>query len=473
MDKYDEFKAEAKKTAELFKQVDKNEAIRIICHIDADGISACALLIKTLNLNNRKYSISTIQQLKDDVLVSLSKEPYKTIIFADIGSGLLKEIGERLPDKRIFILDHHEYDCKEIPDNITLLSPHMFGIDGGKEISGSGVVYFFCKNLNEKVEDFAHIAIVGALGDIQEKGGFLKLNDEILKTAVNKGNIEVKTGLRLFGAQTRDIHKVLEYSTDPYIPGVSGSESGTIQFLNQIGINPKNEKGWKKIVHLDEEEMKKLVTGIIMKRFGESKPDDVLGNVYLLPNEKEESPLRDGREFATLLNACGRMGKASLGIGACLGDKKTQERAVRSLVDYKHEIVNGMNWYRDNKDSKDNIKGNGYVILNAKDMVMPTIIGTIASIISKSNELKEGTFVMSMAQLVDGTTKVSLRIAGYRKQDVDLSRLMQKITERIDDAVAGGHMQAAGALIPTDKEAEFIETAKDILGKKALEERVD
>ena len=473
MDGYEEFKKEARKAAELFKELDKNETIRLICHIDADGISACAILIKTLNLNNRKYSISTVQQVNDEVLVSLSKEPYKYIIFADIGAGSLRAIKERLPGKRIFILDHHEYDCKEIPENITLVNPHSFGIDGGKEISGSGVVYFFCKSLNEKIEDFAHIAIVGALGDIQEKDGFFRLNDEILRTAINKGNIKVQKGLRLFGSQTRPIHKVLEYSTDPYIPDVSGSESGAIQFLHQIGIEPKKDKGWKKIVHLDEEEMKKLVGGIIMKRFGENKPDDVLGNVYLLPREKEESPLKDAREFATLLNACGRLGKASLGIGACLGDKKTQERAIGSLTEYKREIVNGMNWYKDNKDSKDMIKGNGYLIINAKDSILPTIIGTIASIISKSNGLKEGTFVLSMAQLIDGTTKASLRVAGFRKQDVDLSKIVQSITARIEGAVAGGHMQAAGALIPTEKEAEFIEAAKEILGKKALEEKVD
>ncbi len=106
-------------------------------------------------------------------------------------------------------------------------------------------------------------------------------------------------------------------------------------------------------------------------------------------------------------------------------------------------------------------------------MVMPTIIGTIASIISKSNELKEGTFVLSMAQLVDGTTKVSLRVAGYKKHDFDLSRIMQQMTKNIEGSVAGGHMQAAGALIPTDKEAELIESAKDVLEKIALEERVN
>ena len=123
---------------------------------------------------------------------------------------------------------------------------------------------------------------------------FLKLNKEILDVAVNKGKIKIIRGLRIFGAQTKPLHKVLEYSTDPYIPDVTGSESGAIQFLNQIGIDPKNGNAWKKLVHLSEEEIKKLVTGIIMKRLNnEDKPEDVLGNVYILKEEEKESPTRD------------------------------------------------------------------------------------------------------------------------------------------------------------------------------------
>ena len=140
--------------------------------------------------------------------------------------------------------------------------------------------------------------------------------------------------------------------------------------MSEIGIDPKNGSGWKKIVHLDDSDMKKLITGVIMKRLGETKPDDVLGNVYILPHEDEESPTRDAKEFATLLNACGRLGRASFGIGACLGDKKIKQQAIRSLGDYKKEIVNALRWYNDNKHGDDVHWGNNFVIINAKNQIM-------------------------------------------------------------------------------------------------------
>ena len=226
-------------------------------------------------------------------------------------------------------------------------------------------------------------------------------------------------------------------------------------------------------MHLDDEDMKKLVTGIIMKRLNEAKPDDVLGNIYILTNEQEESPTRDAKEFATLLNACGRLGRASYGIGACLGDKKIKQQAIRSLSDYKKEIVNSLNWYNENKFSDDIFWGNGFVIINAKDKVMSTMIGTLASILSKSNLMANNTFILSMAQSQDGNTKVSLRTTKNGNDLLDLRKIIEEITNGIGNAESGGHQNAAGAVIPTDKEQVFIETAKEVLGRYALEERID
>ena len=78
---------------------------------------------------------------------------------------------------------------------------------------------------------------------------------------------------------------------------------------------------------------------------------------------------------------------------------------------------------------------------------------------------------MSMAQLIDGTTKVSLRMCG-NNNGVDLKQIIASIIKDIPDCEAGGHANAAGALIPTDMEQEFIKKAKVILEKKAMEEVV-
>jgi len=471
MDKYEQFKEHAAISLEKFKELDKKETIRLVSHLDADGICAAAIMIKALNTDNRKYSVSIVQQLTNEVIDGLSKEPYNYFVFTDLGSGQLSYIKKKFIGKQIFILDHHVPEKVRVGNNIVQVNPHLFGIDGGKEISGAGVVYLFARSLNKKIDELAHISIIGAVGDIQEgKDGFLRLNKEILDTAVKKKKIKVIKGLRIFGAQTRPLHKVLEYCTDPYIPGVSGSESGAIQFLQQSGIKAKNGKEWRKIVHLDEEEIKKLVSGIILRRLSEDTPEDVLGNVYILNDEKKESPFRDAKEFSTLLNACGRLEKASLGIGACLGDKKTKERAMKSLVGYKREIIGAINWYKDNKDSKDIIKGKGYTIINVGSNIRGGIVGTLASIISKWNDIKGGTFIMSMADMMNGYYKVSLRLSG-RNEDVDLREVVKKVTDKVGGE-AGGHKFAAGAMIKEEKVDSFIKIAKQVLSKQSLEEVV-
>jgi RecJ-like exonuclease len=471
LDKYGKFHDCIKHAVEKFKEVDKRETIRIVSHLDCDGITACAILIKALNNENRRYSISILQQLNKRVINELSRENYHTYIFADLGSGLVKTINEVLHDRKIFILDHHEFD-KEAKTDLVHVNPHIFGIDGSKEISGSGVVYSFAKELNKKNESMAHIAIIGAIGDVQEEDGFKEMNNQILKKAVESGHIKVRKGLKVFGSQTKPLHKTLEYCNDPNIPGVSGSESGAIQFLQQLGINPKRGSQWRKLVQLTDGEMEKLIAAIVMKRCNETNPEDVITNNYILLKEKVESTLRDAKEFSTLLNACGRLNKASLGIGVCLNDKKMKEKALRTLDDYKKEIIKSKRWYEDNKDSNDVIADKGFVIVNAKDNILGTVVGTLASMLSRTNDFDKDTLVMSLGRLIDNYTKVSLRIVGKNPSNNDLSEIVREIIMGIPDCEAGGHCDAAGAIIPTSKEKEFIDRACATLKKRSMEESI-
>ena len=463
LDKYERFKESVKQAAEGFRKLDKKEKIRIVSHLDSDGISACSILINALNLENRKYSVSIVQQLNKSIISEISKENYNYFFFTDIGSGKLNDIKSLLSGKKVFVLDHHDPEKVNIDESIVHVNPHLFEIDGTREISGAGVVYFFTKYLNNKNEDMAHIAVIGAIGDVQENNGFSRLNNEILETAKARGKIKVIKGLRVFGAQTKPLYKILQYCTDPYIPDVTGSESNAIHFLQQMGIDPKNGKEWKKLVQLTDDEIKRLASGIIMKRVNEKNPENIFGYVYILCDEEKESPLRDAKEFSTLLNACGRLNKSSLGIGTCLNDEKIKKKAISNLLRYKKEIVRTMNWYDENKDSEDIIREKGMVIINAKDNVMATMIGTLASIISSSNDFDETTFVMSMARLLNKKTKVSLRVSD-RKADIDLFKIISDIAEKVDGE-AGGHLSAAGAVIPTDREKEFIEEAENSFAK--------
>ncbi len=451
-----DFFKKIEQAAVAFKKTKKDETVRVISHLDADGICASSIMIKTLNRLNRKHSVSIIHQLSEDFLKELSKESYNLYIFTDLGSGQIPLIKKYLDGKTVFVLDHHK-PSEEESDDIVHVNPNFFGIEGSKEISGAGVVFLFCKSIDEKNQDLAHLAVIGAIGDVQENKGFTKINKDILDIAVKNNKIKIERNLRLFGITTRPIHKVLEYSSDPYIPRISGSESNAIQFLHKLGIEPKEGNKWKTFNDLTGDEKKKLISAIIMERIEEENPEDVFGNIYLL-TEEENPSISEAREFSTLLNSCGRMDKASLGIGVCLNDKKMKEKAIRNLIDYKKEISKALRWYEENKGSKDIIEEKNFLIINAKSDVLGTVIGTLASILSKSNGIIDK-YILSLARIDAKATKVSLRYSG--KKDVNLKELISKITVKVNGE-AGGHKSAAGALIETKDEESFIKEAEKL-----------
>lgn len=457
----EEFLKHVKEVASRFKSIDK-KPLKIIGNLDSDGITATSILIKAFLRENLKFAVSVIKQITPSIIQELKHEPYEIIFFVDLGSGYLTQLEEHLGNKNIFILDHHILDKKET--KFHQVNPHMFDIDGGKEISASGVTYLFAKALNPHNIDLAYLAIIGAIGDIQENQGFQKLNQMILEDALLSKKLEVKTGLRLYGMQTKPLHKVLEYSTNPYIPNVTGSESGAIQFLQEIGIKVQENGKFRKFVNLTEDEIKKIVTAIILRRMGsESNPEDIFGPIYLLPEEDDESPTKDLREFSTLINCCGRMGKSSLGVGTCLGDKKAKEKAIELLNEYRREIINALNWYYNNRNDNTKItEGSGFVIINAEDYIRDTIIGTVISIIAKSNLYSEGTIMIGLAHSLDIETKVSTRVCGFQKHEINLRDIIKEIL-KTTGGEGGGHNLAAGAVISQEKESLFIETAKQVL----------
>jgi len=367
MNKYELFENRVKEVAEAFRKIDKKEHIRVVSHFDSDGICSNAILIKALMRQGIKYSVSIVQHLNNEFFNEIAEEEYKYYFFTDLGSGSLTKIENYLNEKTVFILDHHHIEKKTIEKNIHHINPHCFGINGSKEISGAGVTFLFAKELEVKNEDLAYLAVIGALGDAQENGDcFMKMNQNITEMAEKNGSLQVKNELKIFGRETKPLVKILEHLTDPFIPGVSGSEKGAIKFLKDIGINPNKGKNRRMITDLSAVEEKKLNKAIISKRLEEDIVGDIFGQSFILCNERKGSPFRDAREFSTLLNACGRLNKSSTGTGACLGVAKIKDQALKVLNTYKKEVTNMMNWYYSNKNQNSVMENNGYVIINAK-----------------------------------------------------------------------------------------------------------
>ena len=444
----------------------KDEPVRLISNFDADGITSAAILIKALTREGYMYSISILKQITKEYIRSLKNTQFKRIIIADMGSMVISEMNENLQDREIIVLDHHQVEQNAVAnENISWINPHRIGIDGSKVISAAGVSYFFAELLNEKNKDLAYLAIIGAIGDIQENNGFLGPNNYILETAVLQNKLKVTKGLKFYGRHTRPLIKLLEYSRDPVIPGVSGNQSEVIRFLNMIDISPKKTFGWRKIIDLDQDELMRLAAAIIIKRKNEKHPENVFGNIYELTEETSGTLFKDAKEFSTLLNACGRTGKASVGIGALLGEKKAKVDAENVSKEYKKQIVKAINWVKENDDEMK--KGTGYCIINAGKEINASIIGTVASILSKSDYFPKNTYVLSIADALDGTAKVSMRIAGDTP-GVNLKEIAEELAIRFQGD-AGGHHHAAGVIFDINKTDEFLFEAEKVLRIKARE----
>ena len=154
-------------------------------------------------------------------------------------------------------------------------------------------------------------------------------------------------------------------------------------------------------------------------------------------------------------------------------DDSMKNTAIEVMNDYKRELVNAMKWFESNKNSGRVISGENYIIINAGSSVLSTIIGTLASMVCKSNYVRDGMYVLAMAEQSTGKIKVSLRINNSRcNGNVDLRDILKEIVDNVDDCEFGGHESAAGAILSPGREVMFIEKAKYILEKRAIEERI-
>jgi RecJ-like exonuclease len=442
--------------------------IRIVSHYDADGICSAAIMAHAMKRAGKDFHLSFVQQISCGLLEELRMEKRRLMIFLDLGSGYLDSIKTMLPDATVIICDHHQ-PMGVVASNVIHINSVAAGIDNN--ISGAGVTYLLARAMSRRNMDISHLAIVGAIGDSQidsvgQGWGLNGLNREIIKEAEDRKKLSVSKGLRIWGRYRRPVHKAIQYSIDPYIPEVSGSESRSVQFLNEIGIPIKKPNGdWMTISDLSLEQQKRLATEIIKERIrkNHSNPEKIFGDVYELLDKPDV--FRDASEFATVLNACGKMKKAYLGVSICLNDPKSFQEVEKVLETYRREVGRAISWiYRQiEKKSKKYFEGKGiYIICGSR--VSEHIISNAISTVNHSGALPDKP-LFGIADSEHGV-KISAR-ASQKLVDsgLNLSVIMNAAASAFGGE-GGGHIGAAGAFIPKEKVPEFIEFSERMIAEK-------
>lgn len=450
--------------------VENGKEISIISHLDADGIASGSIISSALARLGAKCAIRTVSDMTLNVLEQMRYENHDFYIITDLGGGMANEFNQAL-DNRWAIIDHHQIPEHEISidDNNQILNAWKYGIDGGKEISAGGMAYMVATTLDRKNKNLSPIAIVSALADRQDQGekkSLFGLNSEIVKTAQSLRLISMDLDLMLTGRETRPIHEALAYTAFPYIEGLTWATESCYAVIKNAGIKMSKNGRWRVLSEISQDEKNIILNAIAEYVVNSSKNkevniiDNLIGYTYTLINEDQRSLLRDAREFSTMLNACGRIRKAGVGIGICMGDRNDLLNEGEKIVTkYRTTLRNYISSiFVEKWRMIDNGKS---VFINGEGLLAEDMLGAISSLLSGSPTLG-GRLVFVRTLTNDGFYKFSSRKSLGSTSKSDLGLIMRYCSESVGGS-GGGHSSAAGCRIPSARLEEFLSAVRNAI----------
>ena len=440
--------------------------VRVVTHIDADGISAGAIADATLERMGIEHTVGFEKKITDEVVASVNSSPEDLVWICDLGSGYLSKFDR----EGLVVTDHHVPDPEWRGSQTRLdsycgiqhLNPHSYGIDGSYEICGAGMTYLLSKAVDPSNSDLAYLGVVGAVGDFQDSSfqRLVGLNREVLSDAVAAGDVVVEEDLRYFGRCTRPINQYLQYASDPSIPGVSDDPKGCFSLLDSLGIPAKSGSRWRHWTDLSPEEHDAAVARIL-ELLGPDA-DKAWGEMYRVTRYDIDTGLGDAKEFATILNSCGRYDDAPTGLKVCRGDVGALKTAEGNRAEHRRQISAALGFVRENHLLRERRFLQWF---DAGSDIRETVVGIVAGMLLSSADCRRNVPIIAFADSDDGV-KVSARAnRDLVDRGLDLSAVMKTAAELVG-GVGGGHSVAAGATIPPEKKEAFLEIAEDLISSQ-------
>ena len=409
----------------LKKHIEKDNIIRLISHNDADGLSAAGVIANAIKEEGGQFHTTIVPRLKKDVIRSLSHEKYELYVFCDMGSACIKPLNSLKGD--IIVADHHQPSKTVAKEHISHVNPHLFGIDGSRDISGAGSSYLVVRNMDKK--HLAYMALVGAFGDMQYSNGFNGVNQLILNDALESKTLDVHEGLKIVSKATEPLYKSMAYTLNPPLPGYTGNLEASQELLERM----------------------------VIKRELEKVNPEIFGNVYSLPHEVPA--LRDLEEYSAILDACGKNKEYGLALSIVLGERdKSLEKALELQKTYRNELMKGFEWIA----REGAVQLNSIQYLYSEDKVLKSIMGTLAGVGMSAKILSDDKPVIGLSRL-HKDIKVSGRATRPLVElGVDLGKALSDASVNFGGQ-GGGHDIAAGAMIPYEAKDKFLHLVDEII----------
>ena len=439
--------------------IENSEDIKIYSHIDCDGICSGAILSTILDRQNKEHDIEFVNL---DVLDDIDLD-HELTIFSDLGSGQRIDTKAR-EGQKIIILDHHpplrDPDYKDDKDYTYLeINPIHHGIDGSYYVCGGGLCYFLAKEFG--YDDLSWIGVLSAIGDMQntKTGRFEGLNKIIQQDAIDGGYLQLtENDINIYGRNTRPLFVALSYFSDVKLP-ITNNTTETMAILEELGIDEKHNRKTLNELTMDAkvklfQKLLEMISKVVPGRYVKYIPQLIIGDSYTFLKEDEDSFLRDGSEFSTAMNACGRNHEEKVAMEVLKGDRIEALDELEAISKtHRYNLATSITQIAESDEANiielENLQyfdGTG---------IKPEIVGTVAGMILGYCNWKKP--VIGFAQTDEEGLKISLRCSRLLSYDgIHFGHIIRKISSEVGGS-GGGHAMACGAYIPIDKKDEFIE----------------
>jgi RecJ-like exonuclease len=373
------------------------------------------------------------------------------------------------------MIDHEEFG-KEHTDwnyDYQIVNAWKYGFDGAREICTGSMSYLLSTMLDKKNTDLSALAVIAALGDRQDLGDkktLTGINLDILKTAQSLNMINTELDLLLYNSETIPVHESIARTSSPYIHGLTWNVNNAYSLIKNTGIKMKDNGKWRVLPDFSPEE-KNMIRDAIAKFIITSSnsssievADHLLGFSYKLTKEDNRGHLRDARDFANLLDACGRIGKAGLGVALCMGDRSvTLTEAEQIAENYSSTLSKSLftifsekwRFYDD---------GVNAVFVNGEGLITEELLGAVSSLLASSPSLYGRlVFARALSQHDGGNSySFSARKCVGNKSHLNMGILMKECSNSVGGR-GGGNDNRAGCVIPSSKLEVFLSNVRGVI----------
>jgi single-stranded-DNA-specific exonuclease len=461
--------------------IETGNEISVVTRPDPDGIASGSIALLTLSRMGARCVLRIVPSLDSEVIQEIKSEGRDFYMILGLGSEML-DLLFRLFGENWVVIDHGEFvengTYRDYDSQI--INAWKYGLDGAREISAGGLCYTLATMLDKRNQDLSALAVIAALGDRQDSGekrALVGMNQEILKKAQSLHLVEVELDLLVNAREMVPLHESLALTSYPYIHGLTWNVQNAYSIIENTGIKMKDNDAWRVLSDLTLEE-KNIVRDAIAKFIVSTTnsksigiADNLLGYNYRLSREDGRGILKDAREFGTLLEACGLLGKAGIGVALCIGDRsKALTEAEKLIEDYSSTLKRSISAiFNDKWRYLDD--GKYTVFVNGEGLITEGMLGTVSTFLSGSPSLfGRFLFIRALNQEDGGNSYTfSARKCVGSTSQLNVGALINDCSKAVG-GYGGGNDNNAVCSIPSSKLDIFMSKARSVIANSKVAE---